>query len=1056
MRIVIDFQAAQTGSRFRGIGRYATDLVKAIISEGTKHEFFLVLNGLFAETIEPIRAEFDSLLPQDQIRVWYAPGHPEDFACETGSMREAAQIIREYFIRTIDPDVVLLTSLFEGLGDPSVVTVKEYVKDVPTAAIFYDFTPLLLPDEHFSKSPMHRRWYRHRIGQLRRCDMLFAISESSRKEVIKEIDFPESDVVNVLGGISEGYERQDLGEVARSLLLRRYGITKPFILYTGGVERNKNLSTLVEALSHLGPEVKRDYLLVVVGKRNPGEPEKIHAMALDSESQSMIHVVGFVPQDDLVGLYNAADAFVFPSLREGLGMPPLEAMACGAPTIVANATSLPEVVSNPEALFDPTSPKEIASKISAVLSDGGFKSRLVERGLARASEVTWQASANKVLTALEARYNVRKPLDTSRRTIVTHTSQFEPRPLRILAMKLDHNGDFLLSLPAMAKLRARYPDARIDAVVGSWNVMAAEASQLFDHVYTLDFYKGHSAVRPSLDDGAMEQLLDEMPYYDFAIDIRRQPDTRFILIQFKADKYFGYRCNDEAIDRLLTDPLDVHPDDRSIRSYFDETHTCEQMLRIVDSLPFGMRDYIRLPDLGTRQPVRPGSVAIFPRVGLDARQWDSTYFAALIDRLGQTPEVSEINIYVGRPDDLRTIPYAPSDRVRVHTGLKFPDLFSSLSANQVCVGNNSFGVHLGGYAGCRTIAIYSGHELPQQWGPPFGDSLAITVDASCAPCHLPDRNSCPFDLMCLNDISVDTVKSAVLDALAGNPIPENYSRIRGANPATAVKPLVDAINKSKFLGRVDALSPEQKVALGAAVSINFPARASSQRCIFIDVSGMLSPDAVARSSRRLRNVQRTIQTLRDRTDGIVVPIASAQHDHEFYSVEVENLEESLHSSSRNERIVRPIAGDIYVGLHAYPNRNPAQWNLLTTWRQMGVFTVFNAPDALDIRTLESDDDRGRALSSYLFTIAHFDAIVVERNCAELREWIREFGPPRLREIRCGDDLLDLIPRTGEQPSVRRSARQPEKRRPTPILASRRSEVRSFDTDRDALAKRKMV
>jgi hypothetical protein len=383
-------------------------------------------------------------------------------------------------------------------------------------------------------------------------------------------------------------------------------------------------------------------------------------------------------------------------------------------------------------------------------------------------------------------------------------------------------------------------------------------------------------------------------------------------------------------------------------------------------------------------------------------------------------------------------------------------LFSSLSANQVCVGNNSFGVHLGGYAGCRTIAIYSGHELPQQWGPPFGDSLAITVDASCAPCHLPDRNSCPFDLMCLNDISVDTVKSAVLDALAGNPIPENYSRIRGANPATAVKPLVDAINKSKFLGRVDALSPEQKVALGAAVSINFPARASSQRCIFIDVSGMLSPDAVARSSRRLHNVQRTIQTLRDRTDGIVVPIASAQHDHEFYSVEVENLEESLHSSSRNERIVRPIAGDIYVGLHAYPNRNPAQWNLLTTWRQMGVFTVFNAPDALDIRTLESDDDRGRALSSYLFTIAHFDAIVVERNCAELREWIREFGPPRLREIRCGDDLLDLIPRTGEQPSVRRSARQPEKRRPTPILASRRSEVRSFDTDRDALAKRKMV
>src|SRR5437763_6918163 len=108
MRIVIDFQAAQTGSRFRGIGHYATDFVKALISQGAAHDFYLVLNGAFPDTIEPIRAEFESILPQDRIRVWYAPGPLESYNSAVGSIRETAQIIREYFLRALEPDVVLI------------------------------------------------------------------------------------------------------------------------------------------------------------------------------------------------------------------------------------------------------------------------------------------------------------------------------------------------------------------------------------------------------------------------------------------------------------------------------------------------------------------------------------------------------------------------------------------------------------------------------------------------------------------------------------------------------------------------------------------------------------------------------------------------------------------------------------------------------------------------------------------------------------------------------------------------------------------------------------
>ena len=1002
MRIVIDFQGGQTGSRFRGIGQYSTELVKAMIAQGRDHEFLLVLNGMFPESVEPVRAAFAGLLPQENIRIWYAPEGVEPFDNPDGNVREIAQIIREYFIRSLEPDVLLLTSVFEGLGDAAIITVNEYVKDIPTAAIFYDFTPLIIPDKHFRNNPLHRAWYRQRIGQIGKCDLLFPISESSRQEIHRFLDINEADTVNVFGGRGSDFTVREYSDQDRREKLQKFGIDRPFILYAGGLETNKNLRRLMEALSFLPDRLKAEYEFAVVGKRNPGEEKQILSFAADGMSRRMVNVVGYVSRDDLIDLYNLCDLFVFPSLREGLGLPPAEAMACGAPTIVSNRTSLPEVVANPAAEFDPEDPAEIAAKMTQVLTNADFRDSLVRHGLVRAQALTWENSARTLLRTLEQRIAPRRHYDDARRSVVLETGKFKGKRLRILAMKLDHNGDFLLAVPAMAKLRARYPDARIDIVVGSWNRAAAEALGVFDTIHTLDYFKAKSSDRPSLDDDEIAVLLSRLPFYDFAVDLRRQPDTRFLFIQLPAERYFAYACGEEDIDRCLTNPLSRHEESFALRCEYDAFNTSEQILKLIDQLPFASGDYVTLPRMSRRMPVELGSIAIFPRVGNDARQWSTTRFATLIDVLVANDCISRINLYGGRIEELETIPFKPNRKIALHAGLKFPDLLTSLSANQVCVGNNSFGVHLGSYAGCQTIGIYSGHELPQQWGAPFGDAYAITADAPCSPCHLPDRQSCPYDLFCLTDITVQTVERVILDVVEGRGIREDYAKISRANPASAIQPLVHAITNSKHLGRISGLSETQKTALATAISVDFPERSSPGRTLYLDVTGLRSDmqaDMPARTRARIERLQALADALREgsaRADTVTL-IGTGPHDHEFYAVESRDLfdlDRVIHAPDRHNRVVRPLAGDVYFCPDICFGRNPALWNLLATWRQNGVTVAMQAPDV----PTEQDGPKNEQ-AAYLYRVAHFDLVATSPSGrVALERWLDRFAPPRLRAL----------------------------------------------------------
>lgn len=163
MRIVIDMQGAQTESRFRGIGRYTLSFAQAIARNRGEHEVFLALSGFFPETIEPIRAVFDGLLPQKNIRVWYAPGPVRESDPENKSRREVAELIREAFLASFQPDIVHISNLFEGWDDDGVVSIGHFDQNTPISIFIYE--PILQFDakcDHFTKS-IYAAYYQRKL-----------------------------------------------------------------------------------------------------------------------------------------------------------------------------------------------------------------------------------------------------------------------------------------------------------------------------------------------------------------------------------------------------------------------------------------------------------------------------------------------------------------------------------------------------------------------------------------------------------------------------------------------------------------------------------------------------------------------------------------------------------------------------------------------------------------------------------------------------------------------------------------------------------------------------
>ncbi|MBZ9566130.1 glycosyltransferase [Modicisalibacter tunisiensis] len=400
MRIIVDMQGAQAQSRKRGIGRYTLALIRALIRQGGDHEIILVFNELFEESIKDLWPEFQSWLGIERLHVWSVPAPVRKIDGENESRWKAAEQLYENYLGSLKPDFVLVTSLFEGLGDDAVTSIKAWRRDYPVAIVLFDLIPLIHRSPYLD-NPAHARWYDEKVLHLQRADLLLAISESTRREGLSHFDFPDSGIVNISSAFDEGFQPITISTERRHVLRVHYGLPKPFIMYTGGIDHRKNLEGLIRAFAKLQVDFREKFQLAIVCAVHDPERERLQALARRHglESDALV-LTGFVPEQDLLELYNLCEAFVFPSWHEGFGLPALEAMACGAPVIASNTTSLPEVVGWDEALFDPHDDDAIAEKLHRVLGDSEFRQQLREHGLKQAARFSWDGSARIALQAM--------------------------------------------------------------------------------------------------------------------------------------------------------------------------------------------------------------------------------------------------------------------------------------------------------------------------------------------------------------------------------------------------------------------------------------------------------------------------------------------------------------------------------------------------------------------------------------------------------------------------------------------------------------------------------
>lgn len=384
MRIGIDIRPMTAAGLGRGVSTYTTNLVKSLLTLAQEDHFCLfiaknqsvpdILQQLSSPdhvTIVRLQRPTRNIFLWDQL-FWYALLKKERIDVFHSPM---------YGVPLLCPCPKILT--------------------------IHDLTPLIFP-EAITKF-RHKAVFRFNFFTSKYADRIITPSQHSKRDLMDYLNIPERAISVTLEGVTEQYKvmrnRQDLDQIKT-----RYHISGKYLLYVGGFDKNKNLNTLVKAFHLLLQKniLKNNLFLVFVGTLTQ-DAFFLREFVKTCKLENRVIFTNFVPEEELIRLYNGAEIFILPSLSEGFGLPPLEAMACGVPVITSNAASLPEIVGDAGIQVDPHSPEEFCQTIIEVLTNQGLREEMQRKGIERAQLFSWEKAARKTLQIYQEVFRTQDP-----------------------------------------------------------------------------------------------------------------------------------------------------------------------------------------------------------------------------------------------------------------------------------------------------------------------------------------------------------------------------------------------------------------------------------------------------------------------------------------------------------------------------------------------------------------------------------------------------------------------------------------------------------------------
>lgn len=372
MRIAVDGRTIV--DRRSGVGAYADRIVRALLRLDQHNEYFLFL----AKDVPELEAPNLRKIVIERSDWMFLNRWWENMRLPGWLSRHAIDV---YF----SPESAL----------PLLPRFRKSTRYVVT---IHDVVSAILPNRFTLKMRMRQALFNRNAAA--RADRIIVDSVCTKRDFVRVYGPLRQDISVVLLSVDERYARVTDAAVLQRVR-QRYVLPESFMLYVGTIEPRKNISGLARALALLPENVRRQFPLVVCGAlgwHSRAILEEIRALAISDS----IQLIGFAEHEDVPALYSLATLFVYPSLYEGFGYPPLEAMSCGVPVITSNTSSLPEVVGEAGIMVDPRDDAALARGIQRVLEDADLQLSLSRKGIERAKQFRWESTAARTLAVLES------------------------------------------------------------------------------------------------------------------------------------------------------------------------------------------------------------------------------------------------------------------------------------------------------------------------------------------------------------------------------------------------------------------------------------------------------------------------------------------------------------------------------------------------------------------------------------------------------------------------------------------------------------------------------